>query len=105
VRGGRHHDAFGERHVRLVPVLRVGVSEPREVHVEIPQPRQHRHALGRNHLGIRRHRDAADLPNCRDPLAVDQDHAVGERRAARTVDQPSADQRAQLSGARMAGEA
>jgi len=63
----------------------VAVAEPVHVHLQVPEAGQHGHALGGDDLGIRRHHDRVDRADGADALALDDDHAVHERRVAVTV--------------------
>jgi hypothetical protein len=59
--------------------------------MRVPKSRQHIHPLGRNDFRTGWHLKFPDLPNRLDPVAFDQNDAVGQRRPPEPIDQPSAD--------------
>ena len=69
------------------------MTEERKVDIQIDQTRQYGHPVGADHLSTRRHLKGIGSPDRRDPLAVDQNHAVGDSRTARAVDQRATDER------------
>ena len=93
LRRRRHDDRLELGWIRLVPMGVVAVPVDHEVDVHVPEPRQDGHALGRDHLRARRHREHANLPHRGNALAIDEDDAVANRLAAESVDERSADER------------
>jgi hypothetical protein len=91
-RGDRHQDALRQRAVGLVPAARVGMAEPHQGHLHVPEAGQHRHPLGRDDLGAVRDGDLARAAHGEDAVALDHDDAVRDRRVAVAVDHRAAGQ-------------
>ena len=71
----------------------IGMAAEHGVDVHVPQAGQDAHALGGNHLRVGRDWKRADLSDRLNFVAIDQDHAVADGRAAEAIDQRSAHQR------------
>jgi len=90
-RGGHDH-RFELGEVGLVPMRVVGVADDHGVDVHVPEPGEHGHAFGRDDLRARRHGERADLADGGDGLPLDEDDAVPDRRAGKSVDEGAADE-------------
>ena len=90
-RGGHDHRPE-KRRIERVPVGIVGVPVDHQVDVHVPQAGQHTHAFGRDHLGVVGNSQRSHLADGPDAFAVDEDHAVAQRRTAEAVDEGPADE-------------
>lgn len=93
LRRGRHDDRLELLRVGLVPVCVVGVTVDHQVHVHVPESREHGHAFCGHDPGACRDVDRSHLPDGADALAIDQDDGVMNRPAAESVNQRPADER------------
>ena len=68
------------------------------VNMAIPEPGEHVHPLGRNHLRVLWDGERADLADGGDALVVDQDHAIHSGSLLKAVDQAATDPRRGRTG-------
>ncbi len=88
----RDRDALEIRRVPE-PCARIGMTAVDQMHVQIPEAREHGQAFGRNLLVAGWHCQRCRRADAFDPIASHQDHAVAYRTGARAVDQRAADKR------------
>ena len=103
LRGGqRHAHPLRDRQVVVGPALLVGVAQPRQVRLQVPQAGQDCHTLRGNDLGILRDGKLTDSADGGDLLALDDNHAVAQGRIAVAIDHGTAGkhQRPRLGGGR-----
>jgi hypothetical protein len=62
------------------------------VDVHVPEPGQHGHAFGGDHLGAARNSQRPDLTNGGDALSIDDDDAVAKGSAAESIDERAGDE-------------
>ena len=88
-----HDDPLELRRVGVEPIARIRMTRVHQMHVEIPQPREHGESFRGHGLVAVRHRQRIGRSDLLDAFAADQDDAVTKRRAACAVDQRAANQR------------
>src|SRR6185503_13526183 len=80
------------RRIGLVPMRVVAMAVNHQVDVHIPKTGKDSHAFSGNHFCAGRNREGADLAYGFYSFPVNDDDAVSNRRAAKPVDQRSADE-------------
>ena len=83
----RNNRAPDFRGVHAIPIRVVAVPHQHQVHVHIPEPGQHVHALGRHHRHASGNGERANLTDRDNALAVNQDDAVFDRGSTVPVDE------------------
>jgi len=98
VRGRRHDLGREPLRISLIPMSVIAVPEQHGVDMAIPETGKQIHAFGRDDFGVVRHNQRSNLANRFDPFALDEDHAIRERRPAEAINQASANQGGQPPG-------